>query len=336
MRAVLTVGHGGRDRLQLDENFPNPQPAPDEVLLRIAATALNYHDIFTRRGMPGIKIPLPVIVGSDIAGVVEAVGANVHAWNPGDRVLVDPVFRDGKRFGMIGETTHGGRAELIAVPAIQLVPVPPAVSLEDAASLPLAYGTAHRMLVTQGQLARGEKILILGASGGVGVACLQIARLLGAQIIAVTSSPAKQRVLETLGADHVIDSSREGLVDAVKRICGKPRVSGGGGVDVAINFTGGETWRYTQRTVTHGGRILSCGATAGFELTMDARFLWTFEHHYIGSNGWSVEDLTTLLDLIRDGHLKPVIDRELPLSDAAEAERLLEEREVIGKVLLKP
>lgn len=336
MRAVLTVGHGARDRLQLDEKFPDPQAAPDEVLLRIAATAVNYHDIFTRRGMPGIKIPLPVIVGSDIAGEVVAVGAEVHAWKVGDRVLVDPVFRDGKRFGMIGETTHGGRAELIAVPAAQLVAVPRAVSLEDAASLPLAYGTAYRMLVTQGRLARGEKVLILGASGGVGVACVQIARLRGAEIVAGTSSPAKLRALTALGADHAIDYSKEGVVDAVKRIYGKPRVSGGGGVDVAVNFTGGDTWRDTQRTLTHGGRLLTCGATAGFEVITDARYLWTFEHHYVGSNGWSVADLESLLGLIRDGKLKPVIDRVLPLAEAAEGERLLEEREVIGKVLLKP
>lgn len=336
MKAVLTVGHGARDRLQLDENFPDPQAARDEVVLRVAATAVNYHDIFTRRGMPGIRIPLPVIVGSDIAGEVVAVGADVHAWKPGDRVLVDPVFRDGQRTGMIGETTHGGRAELIAVPAAQLIAVPQKVSLEDAASLPLAYGTAYRMLVTQGQLVRGEKILILGASGGVGVACVQIAKLLGAEILAGTSSPAKLRALAALGGDHVIDYSKEGVVDAVKRIYGKPRVTGAGGVDVAVNFTGGDTWRDTQRTVTHGGRILTCGATAGFEVVTDARYLWTFEHRYIGSNGWSVADLEALLGLIRDGRLKPVIDRVLPLAEAAEGERLLEEREVIGKVLLKP
>ncbi|TLZ43763.1 MAG: zinc-binding dehydrogenase [Gammaproteobacteria bacterium] len=336
MRAVLTVGHGARDRLQLDENFPDPQAARDEVVVRVAATAVNYHDIFTRRGMPGIRIPLPVIVGSDIAGEVVAVGADTHAWKPGDRVLVDPVFRDGKRTGMIGETTHGGRAELIAVPAAQLIAVPQEVSLEDAASLPLAYGTAYRMLVTQGQLVRGEKILILGASGGVGVACVQIAKLLGAEILAGTSSSAKLRALAALGADHVVDYSKEGVVEAVKRICGKPRVTGGGGVDVAVNFTGGDTWRDTQRTVRHGGRILTCGATAGFEVVTDARYLWTFEHRYIGSNGWSVADLESLLGLIRDGRLKPVIDRVLPLAEAAEGERLLEEREVIGKVLLKP
>ena len=192
------------------------------------------------------------------------------------------------------------------------------------------------MLVTQGQLVRGEKILILGASGGVGVACVQIAKLLGAEILAGTSSPAKLRALTALGADHVVDYSKEGVVEAVKRIYGKPRVTGAGGVDVAVNFTGGDTWRDTQRTVTHGGRILTCGATAGFEVVTDARYLWTFEHRYIGSNGWSVADLEALLGLVRDGRLQPVIDRVLPLAAAAEGERLLEEREVIGKVLLKP
>ena len=336
MRALLTVGHGGRDQLQLATDFPAPKAAPGEVVLRVAATAVNYHDIFTRRGMPGIRIPLPVIVGSDIAGQITELGRGVTGWQIGSRVLVDPVFRDGKRHGMIGETVHGGRAEYVAVPAAQLVAVPDAVSLEDAASLPLAYGTAYRMLVTQGRLARGEKILVLGASGGVGVACVQLAKLLGAEVIACTSSAAKQKLLTDLGADHTVNYSAESFVEAVKRLHGKPRVGGGGGVDVAVNFTGGDTWRDTQRTVTRGGRILTCGATAGFEVTTDARYLWTFEHHYIGSNGWSVSDLEALLGLIRDGRLKPVIDRVLPLDGAAEGERLLEDREVIGKVLLKP
>jgi alcohol dehydrogenase len=336
MRAILTTAHGERDRLQLAKDFPDPQPAPDEVLLRIAATAVNFHDIFTRRGMPGIRISLPLIVGSDLAGEIVAVGDKVSGYKPGDRVLVDPVFRDGVRIGMIGETTHGGRAELIAVPAAQLIVVPAAVSLEDAASLPLAYGTAYRMLVTQGRVNGGEKVLILGASGGVGVACVQLAKLLGAEVLACSSSAAKVRALSALGADHAVDYTKEGFLEAVRRIYGKPRVTGSGGVDVAVNFTGGDTWRDTQRCVTHGGRILTCGATAGFELLMDARYLWTFEHCYLGSNGWSVADLEALLGLVRDGRLKPVIDRVLPLEEAAEGERLLEEREVIGKVLLKP
>jgi alcohol dehydrogenase len=336
MRAVLTVGHGGREQLQLAPDFPAPKPAPGEVVLRVAATAVNYHDIFTRRGMPGIRIPLPMIVGSDIAGEITELGTGVTGWRVGDRVLVDPVYRGGEHVGMIGETSHGGRAEYVAVPAAQLIPVPDTVSLEDAASLPLAYGTAYRMLVSQGRLARGEKILVLGATGGVGVACVQLAKLLGAEVIAGTGSEAKRKPLAALGADHTVNYAAENFVDAVKRIYGKPRVTGGGGVDVAVNFTGGDTWRATQRTVTLGGRILTCGATAGFEVATDLRFLWTFEHHYIGSNGWSVADLEALLGLIRDGRLKPVIDRVLPIDEAAEGERLLEEREVVGKVLLKP
>jgi alcohol dehydrogenase len=336
MRAVLTVGHGARDQLQLSSDFPAPTAAAGEVVLRVAATAVNYHDIFTRRGMPGITIPLPVIVGSDIAGEITELGRDVTGWRIGDRVLVDPVFREGNRHGMIGETAHGGRAEYVAVPAAQLVAVPEAVSLDDAASLPLAYGTAYRMLVTQGRLARGEKLLVLGASGGVGVACVQLGKLLGAEVVACTSSAEKEKPLAALGADHTVNYTAESLVAAVKRLYGKPRITGGGGVDVAVNFTGGDTWRDTQRTVTRGGRILTCGATAGYEVITDARYLWTFEHHYIGSNGWSVADLEALLALIRDGRLKPVIDRVLPIDEAAEGERLLEDREVVGKVLLKP
>ncbi|HTL93452.1 MAG TPA: zinc-binding dehydrogenase, partial [Steroidobacteraceae bacterium] len=281
MRAVLTVGHGARDQLQLATDFPAPKAEPGEVVLRVAATAVNYHDIFTRRGLPGIRIPLPVIVGSDIAGEITELGRDVTGWRVGNRVLVDPVFREGERFGMIGETAHGGRAEYVAVPAAQLIAVPETVSLEDAASLPLAYGTAYRMLVTQGRLAHGEKILILGASGGVGVACVQLAKLIGAEVIAGTSSEAKQKPLAALGADHTVNYATESFVEAVKRLCGKPRVAGGGGVDVAVNFTGGDTWRDTQRTVTRGGRILTCGATAGYEVVTDARYLWTFEHQYI-------------------------------------------------------
>lgn len=336
MRAVLTIGHGARDQLRVVDDFLKPQPHPDEVIVRVSATAINFHDIFTRRGMPGIKIALPVIVGSDIAGTIDSVGTAVDTWVAGDRVLVDPVFRDGQHTGMIGETTHGGRAEFVAVPAAQLLHVPPGVALEDAASLPLAYGTAYRMLLTQGRLATGEKLLILGASGGVGVACVQIGKLLGAEVIACTSSEAKAQALRILGADQVINYAKEDIVNAVKRLYGKPRITGSGGVDVAINFTGGDTWRDTQRAVKLGGRILTCGATAGYDVLFDARFLWTFEHRYIGSNGWTASDLQALLDLNREGRLKPVIEKVLPLEEAAEGERMLEDREVTGKVLLKP
>jgi alcohol dehydrogenase len=336
LRAVLTVAHGDRSNLHVVDDFPEPVAAADEVVLRVAATALNYHDIFTRRGMPGIKLDLPVIVGSDIAGEIVALGAGVSNWRVGDRVLVDPVYRGGGRSGMIGETAHGGRAELVNIPASQLVRVPDAVSLEDAAALPLAYGTAYRMMITRGRIAAGEKILILGASGGVGVACVQLAKLYGAEVVACASSQSKIERLRAIGADHVIDYSKQRFLDGIREIYGKPRTSGEGGVDVAVNFTGGDTWVETQKCVKKHGRILTCGATAGFDLQTDARYLWTYEHEMIGSNGWSPADLEALLALIEAGRLAPVIDKILPLEETDEAERLLEDREVFGKVMLRP
>ncbi len=335
MRTVLTMAHGGLEVLRLVDDQPEPVADPGEVIVAVAATAVNFHDIFTRRGMPGIRIPLPVVTGSDVAGTIAALGQGVAGWSVGNRVLIDPVFRDG-RIGMIGESADGGRADYVKCRSDQLVMVPDAVSLNAAATLPLAYGTAHRMLHMRGRGTAGETILILGASGGVGVACVQLAKLQGAIVIACASSAAKLERLEAIGADHLIDYSRTDIIDGARAIVGKPRVSGEGGVDVAVNFTGGDTWAATQRCVKRGGRILTCGATAGFEVTTDMRYLWTFEHDVLGSNGWTREDLISLLDLVAIGRLAPLIDRILPFEAAADAERLLEERAAVGKILLKP
>jgi len=335
MRAVLIHAHGDRSQIHYTADHPDPVPGEGEVVLRVAASAVNYHDIFTRRGMPGITIPLPVVVGSDVAGTVERLGAGVSNWQAGDRVLLDPVVKTGGRMGMIGETFDGGRAELVRVPAANLIRVPDAVNLEEAAALPLAYGTARRML-NRGRIAAGEKVLVLGASGGVGVACVQLAKLAGADVVACAGSAAKVERLRALGADHVIDYSAEPFDQAVRRMLGKPRITGGGGVDLAVNFTGGDTWVPTQKCVRLGGRIVTCGATAGFDVKIDVRYLWTYEHQIIGSDGWTVEDLAALLEEIAAGRLRPVIDRVFPLEQAAEAERLMEDREVFGKILLRP
>lgn len=336
MRAVLTAAHGGPEVLEYRTDYPRPTAAADEVLVRIAATAVNFHDIFTRRGMPGIRIALPVVVGSDIAGTVEAVGPNVPERWIGRRVLLDPVMREGDRVGMLGETVDGGRAEYVVARQSMLVEIPAGVSLEHAATLPLAYGTAYRMLFTRGAVRAGERVMVLGASGGVGVACVQLASMVGAEVLAFASSAEKLRRLEALGARYVANYSERAINDVVKEIYGKPRVTGAGGVDVAVNFTGGDTWPATQRCVKLGGRILCCGATAGFDLSIDARYLWTYEHTIVGSDGWLKEDLATLLDLVAQGRLIPVIDRVLALEDTAEGERLLEQREVVGKVLIRP
>lgn len=336
MKAVLTTAHGGPEVLQLRHDFPAPMPGPGELLVRVGATAVNFHDIFTRRGMPGVKIKLPVIVGSDIAGTVESLGQGVDALWLGRRVLIDPVMREGNQFGMLGETVDGGRAEFVAVPQSMLLEIPPGVSVEQAAALPLAYGTAYRMMITRGKIKAGERIMVLGASGGVGVACVQLAQMMGAEVLAFASSDAKMRRLKEIGASHVANYVDKPFFDTVKEIYGKPRITGAGGVDVAVNFTGGDTLPATQKCVNLNGRILCCGATAGFDLTLDARYWWTYEHTLIGSNGWHKDDLKVLLDLVADGRLVPVIDKVLPLEETAEGERLLENREVVGKVLLKP
>lgn len=304
--------------------------------MRVAATAVNFHDIFTRRGMPGVKIKLPVIVGSDIAGTVQSLGQGVDAHWLGKRVLIDPVMREGDRFGMLGETVDGGRAELVVVRQSMLLEIPAGVGFEEAAALPLAYGTAYRMLITRGQLKAGERIMVLGASGGVGVACVQLAQMLGAEVLAFSSSHTKLQRLKEIGASHVANYVDKPFLETVKEIYGKPRITGTGGVDVAVNFTGGDTLPATQKCVKVSGRILCCGATAGYNLTLDARYWWTYEHTLIGSDGWQKDDLKILLDLVASGRLVPVIDKVLPLEETAEGERLLEDREVVGKVLLKP
>lgn len=329
------MAHGGRENLKFVVDRQKPIAGRGQVVVKVVATALNYHDIFTRRGMPGISIKLPIVVGSDIAGEVVELGEGVTDWPIGSRVLIDPVMRN-DRFGMIGETIDGGRAEFVAVDSRQLIHVPENVSYRAAASLPLAYGTAHRMMTTQTRVSAGETVLILGASGGVGIACVQIAKMLGASVVACASTKSKLDRLADIGADHCIDYSATSIAEAVKLLFGKPTISGSGGVDVAINFTGGDTWKETQRCVRLGGRILTCGATAGYEVEIDMRYLWTFEHRVIGSNGWTADDLRALLAFISDGRLNPVIDRVLPLDGAAEGERLLEDREVVGKVILQP
>jgi NADPH:quinone reductase-like Zn-dependent oxidoreductase len=306
------------------------------VLLRVRATPLNYHDLFTRRGMPGIKVPLPMIAGIDFAGDIVEVGAGVEGWKAGDRVLVDPIDRV-TNGGLIGEMRPGGLAELCAVPAHHLVRLPRDVTYEAASCLPVAYGTALRMMATIGQVKAGERVLILGASGGVGTCCVQLAKNAGAEVIVCASSPAKLERLAALGADMGIDYTKEDFVKAIYARYGKPhRRSFTGGVDVVVNFTGGDTWVPSLRVLHRQGRLLTCGATAGFDPKEDIRFIWTFELKILGSNGWMREELVELIEMVRTGAVRPVVDRVLPLEEAGEAFRLLEDREVFGKVVVCP
>jgi alcohol dehydrogenase len=215
--------------------------------------------------------------------------------------------------------------------------MPDNVGFVEAAALPVAYGTAHRMLVTHRGLARGERVLILGASGGVGMACVVLAKQIGCEVIACASSDDKLDRLRGLGADHVVNYHQVDFSKWAIEKFGKPqRRSQEGGVDCVINFTGGDTWVPSLKCVKRGGRVLVCGATAGFDPKEDLRYIWTFELKVLGSNSYTDEDLRALLDLVSHGELKPVIDRVLPLERAVEGLRLIRDREVIGKVVVTP
>src|SRR5580698_9055345 len=284
MRALVLRKHGTLDELDVVSDYPTPNAAEGQVVVRVRAASFNYHDVFTVRGMPGIKVPLPVIIGLDMAGEIAEVGAGVSGWKAGDRVLVNPV---NKKKGLMGEMLDGGMAEYCAVAADQLV------------ALPVAYGTAHRMLITHGTVKAGDKVLVLGASGGVGTGCVLLAKMLGAEVIACASSAEKLERLKAMGADEVIDyTSTDWSKWAVEKY-GKPqRRTYEGGVDVVVNFTGGDTWVPSLRCLKRGGKLLVCGATAGYDPKEDLRYVWSFELKVIGSNSFYEENLTDLMKMI--------------------------------------
>jgi NADPH:quinone reductase-like Zn-dependent oxidoreductase len=334
MRALLLRKHGGLEELEVVSDYPVPAAVEGHVVIRVRASSFNYHDVFTVRGMPGIKVPLPVVIGLDMAGEIAEVGQGVAGWKVGDRVLVNPL---NKKKGLMGEMLDGGMAEYCLVAADQLVAMPAGVSFEDAAALPVAYGTAHRMLITHDTVKQGDRVLVLGASGGVGTGCVILAKHLGAEVIACTSSTEKMQKLRELGADEVINVKEVDFSKWAVEKYGKPqRRSYDGGVDVVINFTGGDTWHPSLRCLKRGGRLLVCGATVGYDPKEDLRYIWSFELKVIGSNSFYDDDLQALMKLIAAGKMRPVIDKVLPLGEASEGLRLIQDREVIGKVVVAP
>lgn len=333
MRALVLRQHGELDVLRVEER-PRPVADTGHVVVRVGASSFNYHDVFTVRGMPGIKVPMPVVIGLDLAGTVAEVGQDVAGWAVGDRVLVNPIY-PGK--GLMGEMLDGGMAEYCRASAKQLIRMPDEVSFEDAASLPVAYGTAHRMLVTHRTVRAGDTVLVLGASGGVGTGCVLLAKQLGAHVVACAGSEDKCRRMLEIGADEAVDYTRTDFSRwAVERF-GKPqRRSYEGGVDVVVNFTGGDTWQPSLKCLKRGGKLLVCGATAGYDPKEDLRYVWSFELQIIGSNSFYDEDLKALLEMARTGAMRPLVDTVLPLDRAAEGLALIRDRKVIGKVVVTP
>lgn len=334
MRAIIIPEHGTVDDLRLVEDHPRPLASAGRVIVKVRATSLNYHDLFTLRGMPGITIPLPVVPGLDIAGEIEELGEGVTGWSPGDRVLVNPLNSSGQ---LQGEVLDGGLARYASVEAGQLIPLPANVSFAQAAALPVAYGTAHRMIVGKGAISAGDTVLVLGASGGVGTASVLLAKALGARVVAAAGSDEKGRRLIALGADDFLNYREHDFQAWTREHLGKPtRFSDEGGFDVIVNNTGGDTWAPSLRSVKRGGAILVCGATAGYAPQEDLRYIWSFELRILGSNGFTAEDLRALVGYVSDGTLDPALDGVFPLEHGIDALARMERRDFFGKIVIDP
>lgn len=325
MQAAVIRQQGGPEQVVVGP-FERPVPGPGEVLIRVGACALNHLDIFVRRGMPGLPVTLPHISGGDIAGWVDAVGPGVSRIELGMPVLVDPVTEH----GMLGETQRGGLAEFVTVPAVSLLPLPSEDRMIDFASLPVAYGTAYRMLFTRAQLQPGEILVVVGASGGVGVACVQLGKRIGARVIACTSTDTKARRLAELGADDCVVADNGQFGASVWKLTEKQ------GASVVVDYTGKDTWSQSVRSLRRGGRLVCCGATSGYETLLDLRYLWVREIDIRGSDGWTRDDLSALCKVVEDGELRPVIHAVVPLSRVGDGIAELEERRAFGKVVVIP
>ena len=315
MQALLCTRLGTPDDLTLAE-VPDPAAGPGEAVIRVHSVALNFFDTLIIAGKYQIRPALPFSPGAELAGTIESLGAGVRDLAVGDRVMAYCRF--------------GAAREKIALPAEQIIRIPAGLDFDRAAGLCVIYGTALYALKDRGGLKSGETLAVLGASGGVGLAAMEIGKLMGARVIACASSAAKLKRLQELGADHVIDYTKEDFSRRAWEISGKK------GVDVLVNYTGGDTWVPSLRTLARYGRLLTCGATAGFDPKTDIRYIWRREVNIIGANGWTRQDLEALLSEVERGSIKPIIHGVYPLAESREAMRVMEDREVFGKIIVTP
>ena len=340
MKALAFNEFGGPEKLRL-QDVPDPKAAPGEVVVRVRACALNHLDIFVREGIPALKTPLPFWTGCDIAGDVAEVGPDVTGLRVGDRVCVNPNLTCGRcefciqgedslcvRYGIVGEHLPGGLAELLAVSAENVLPLPAHVSYEHAASFILTNMTAWRMVVTQARVRPGEDVLILGVGGGVSSTAVQIAKLCGARVLVTSSSDAKLERARQLGADVSINYSKEDWESAVYEKTAKR------GVDVVLENVGAQTWKQSLRSLRKGGRLVTCGATTGPIAETDIRIVFWKQIHIIGSTMANRREFNDVMRLFFAGRLKAIVDEIVPLKDGAAAQRRLAEGRQFGKIVL--
>lgn len=325
MMAAMMRQHGDPEVLSVEE-VARPVPDVGEVLVKVAACSLSRLDIFIRAGMPGRTINMPHVGGCDVAGWIEDLGPGVSGLETGAPVLINP-FWNGE---MLGEAYWGGFSEYVIVSEKGILKLPENKRFVEYSCLPTAYGTAYRMLHTRGQLTAGESLVVVGASGGVGVACVQLGVRAGAHVIACTSSEDKAKRLKGIGVHECVVAPDGQFGKPVWNLTGKQ------GADVVVDFTGTATWSQSLRSVKHGGRLLCCGATTGFDANTDLRYLWTREMDIRGSDGWTQDDLQQLLKIMAGNEFDPVIHATFPLSRIQDAMRELEARSCFGKIVVVP
>jgi NADPH:quinone reductase-like Zn-dependent oxidoreductase len=340
MKAVRIHEFGGPEVLRY-EDVPDPQPRKDQVLIRVKACAMNHLDIWVRKGLPGVN--LPRILGSDIAGEIVEVGEYVTGVKGGQRVIVAPmhfcnrcakcvagVQNQCREFTVLGNGVNGGDCELIAVPAVNVIPIPDHLDFKQAASVPLVFVTAWHMLVGRAGIRLGQTVLVLGAGSGVGIAAIQIAKLFHARVITTAGDEKKLEKARALGADYGINHYQQKISQEVRRITNKE------GVDIVIEHVGTATWDESMKSLKPGGTIVTCGATTGHEVAFDLRFLFSRQLNFLGSYMGTMGELHDVLSHVFAGRLKPVVDRSFPLKEARAAHEYLEASQMFGKVVLSP
>ena len=342
MRAIVFERFGGPEVLEPRE-VPDPVARPDEVLVEVRACGINHLDLWVRRGLPGLEPEMPHILGNDVVGIAATVGATVRHVKSGDRVLVLPTLSCGvcpaclagddnlcRHHDVLGRRRNGGYAEKVAVPGANCLPFPENLSWEQAAAVPLVFLTAWHMLVGRARVRPGEDVLVVGASGGVGSAAVQVAKLMGARVIASAGSPERAARARALGADEVIDHAGEDLAERARALTGRK------GVDVVVEHVGGRLFERAVAALARDGRLVTCGATAGHQVALDLDVLFGRHLSLMGSWMGRRAELVEALRFVRDGRLKPVVDVVLPLADARRAHERIEARQMFGKVVLVP
>jgi len=341
MKALLFRAHGGPDVLEYTD-APEPAVGHNDVLVRVRACALNHLDLWVRRGLPGVTFPLPHIPGSDIAGEIVAVGPAVTTARVGQKAVLAPGVSCGKcnacvsgldnrcrSFTNFGYMVDGGSAELVRAPEVNCLPYPENLSWEEAASVPLVFQTAWHMLICRAELVPGEDVLILGGGSGVGTAAIQIAKFFGARVIATAGSDEKLAKAKSLGADELINHKTQKISAEVRKLTAKR------GVDIVFEHVGTATWDESFASMAPSGRLVTCGATTGYDAKVDLRFLFAKQLSLLGSYMGTKSELHTVMKLVAAGRLKPIVDRVFPLAEGVAAHAYLEAGSQFGKVVLK-